>query len=116
MYIVSLVSVVLITFLESANPLFITLAFLPFVISEIIPSNLLFPLCLNFIPQAKGKIAAILQGSRLIFSALSLQLVGYFYQGSFQNIGIIISVFILMVIITQFFVIRNREIMNFFVE
>ena len=112
-YIASLISVALVTFLDSHNPLFITLAFLPFIISQIIPSNMLVPLCLNFIPQAKGKVSAILQGSRLIFAALSLQLAGYLYQGSFRNIGIIISGFILMVIITQFFVLKNHEIMKF---
>jgi MFS transporter, DHA1 family, multidrug resistance protein len=104
---------ILVIFLNSSNPLLITLAFLPFIISQIIPSNLLVPLCLNFLPEAKGRVSAILQGSRLIFAALSLRLAGYFYQKSFQNIGIIISIFILMVIISQFFVIRNREIMNF---
>ena len=111
-YIASLICIALITFLDSPNPLLITLAFIPFIISQIIPSNMLVPLCLNFIPQAKGKVSAILQGSRLIFAALSLQIAGYFYQGSFRNIGIIISIFILMVIITQFFVIKNREIMK----
>lgn len=115
-YIISLISIALATFLNSANPLFITLAFLPFIISQIIPSNMLVPLCLNFIPEAKGKVSAILQGSQLIFSALSLQLAGYFYQGSFRNIGVIISVFILMVIITQFFIIKNRELMKLSTE
>ena len=111
-YFVSLFSIASVTFLDSLNPLFITLAFLPFIISQIIPSTVLVPHCLNFMPQAKGRVSAILQGSQLIFSALSLQLAGYFYQGTFRNIGIILSVFILMVIITQFFVLRNRELMN----
>ncbi len=112
-YIVSLASVAWATFLDSHNPLAITLAFIPFIVSQIIPSNMLVPLCLNFMPQAKAKVSAILQGSRLIFAALSLQLAGLFYQGSFQNIGIIISSFILAVIISQFFVINNHEIMSF---
>jgi len=112
-YITSLISIALVTFLDSPNPLLITLAFIPFIISQIIPSNMLVPLCLSFIPQSKGKVSAILQGSRLIFAALSLQIAGYFYQGSFRNIGIIISIFILMVIISQFFVIKNRDIMSF---
>jgi len=112
LYYLSLISVAAVAFLDSHNPLLITLAFLPFIVSQIIPSNMLAPLCLNFIPSAKAKIAAVLQGFRLIFTALSLQLAGYFYQGSFRNIGIIISCFILAVIISQFFVIRNREIMK----
>ena len=111
-YIVSLIVIASITFINSMNPLIITLAFLPFIISQIIPSNMLVPLCLNFIPHAKGRVSAILQGSRLIFASLSLQVAGYFYTGSFRNIGIIVSGFIVMVIITQFFVIKNRDLMN----
>ncbi|MBY0280872.1 MAG: MFS transporter [Alphaproteobacteria bacterium] len=111
--IVGLISLVWVTFQDSSNPLLITLAFLPFIIARIIPSIILQPLCLNFMPQAKGRVSAILQGGRLIFTALCLQLAGYFYQGSFQNIGIIIITFILLTVMTLFFVINNRELMNF---
>jgi len=111
-YIASLIIIAFISFLNSTSPLMITLAFLPFIISQIIPSNMLVPLCLNFIPEAKSRVSAILQGSRLVFASLGLQLAGYFYQGSFRNIGMIISGFIVMVIITQFFVIKNHALMN----
>ncbi len=111
--IVGLISTAVATFLNSPNPLFITLAFLPFIIAGIIPSIILQPLCLNFMPQAKGRISAILQGGRLIFAALCLQLAGYFYQGSFQNIGIIIIIFIFLTVMTLFFVINNRALMTF---
>ena len=112
MYIVSFISLALVTVINSLNPLWITLAFIPFIISQIIPSTLLLPLCMNFIPEAKGKISAVLQGLKLIFAAISVELAGYTYQGSFQNIGIIISIFILMIIITNFFVFKNRDIMK----
>jgi DHA1 family bicyclomycin/chloramphenicol resistance-like MFS transporter len=105
-------SVAVITAYNSHNPLIITLAFIPFIISQIIPSNILFPLCLSYMPQAKAKVSAVLQGSRLIFSALSLQLVGYFYQGTFQNIGLIIGVFIFIMIITQWVIIRKRHLIE----
>ncbi|MBV9576943.1 MAG: hypothetical protein JO149_10005 [Gammaproteobacteria bacterium] len=109
-YIISLICIGFITLTNSFNPLFITIAFLPFIISQIIPSNILIPICMNFIPHAKGKISAVLQGSQLIFSALSVALAGHFYQGSFQNIGIIIFIFIMMATITHFLVIKNRSI------
>jgi DHA1 family bicyclomycin/chloramphenicol resistance-like MFS transporter len=112
LYVVSLISIVLVTIQNSANPLWITLAVIPFIICQIIPSNMLIPLCLNFIPQAKGRISAVLQGSRLIFAAISLQIAGYFYQGSFRNIGIIMSVFIVMVIVTQYLIVRNPKLIN----
>lgn len=103
----------LVSFLNSQNPLVITLAFLPFIVGGIIPSVILQPLCLNFMPQAKGRVSAILQGGRLVFASVCLQLAGYFYQGSFRNIGIIISAFILLTVMTLFFVIKNRELMEF---
>lgn len=112
-FIMSFIILAFVTMLDSSKPLVITLAFLPFIIAGIIPGTILFPLCLNLIPQAKGRINAILQGGRLVFSALCLQIAGYFYEGSFQNIGIIICIFILLMIITLFFVIKNRESMKF---
>ncbi|MBX9621509.1 MAG: MFS transporter [Alphaproteobacteria bacterium] len=111
-YSVGLISCVLATFMNSSSPLLITLAFLPFIIGGIIPSVILQPLCLNFMPQAKGRVSAILQGGRLIFSALCLQLAGYFYRGSFQSIGILMTVFIILTVMTLFFVIKNREIIK----
>jgi len=97
---------------NSVNPLLITLGMLIFVIGQIIPSTILYPLCLNFMPEAKGKVSAIIQGARLIFSALSLEIAGYFYKGTFQNTGIIILLFILMIIVTQYYVMKNKSIMG----
>lgn len=95
---------------DSANALLITLAFLPFIIGQIIPSTVLYPLCLNFMPQAKGRVSAVIQGGRLLFSAFGLQLAGHYYQGSFRNIGIIIVGFIFMASIALVLVIRNPDI------
>ena len=93
-FLIGLLSIAWITIQNSHNPLLITLAFLPFIIGQIIPSIILYPLCLNFIPEAKGRVSAVLQGSRLILCALSLQLAGLYYNGTFQNIGLIIISFI----------------------
>ena len=112
-FIFSLISVEYATFVDSHNPLLLTFAFLPFCIGQIVPTTILYPICLNFMPKAKGRVSATIQGSRLIFTAVSLQIAGHFYQGTFRNIGVIIIIFIVMVLITQFFVVRNREIMNF---
>ncbi len=112
LYLISLVSISLVTLTNSFNPFLITIAFLPFIMSQIIPSNILVPICMNFIPNAKAKIAAVLQGSQLIFSAMSVGLAGYFYQGSFQHIGMIISIFILMAMMTHFMVIKNNHIIK----
>ena len=104
--------IALITIINSSNALFITLAFIPFIIGQIIPTTILYPLCLNLMPKAKGRVTAIIQGGRLIFCALSLQLSGFFYKGSVQSIGIILICFIVLVIFTLFLVIKNYELIH----
>lgn len=107
LFIVSFLCMLGVTVTNSHEPLWITFAFIPFVIGQILPSNLLYPLCVNFIPEAKGKIAALISGGRLIFSALSLQMAGYFYQGNFQSTGILIMGFILMAILILFIILKQ---------
>ena len=108
--IISFVMIILLSFLDSRNPLFITLAFILFCIGQIVPTIILYPLCLNLIPQAKGRVSATIQGGRFIFSGLSLQLGGYCYVGSFQNIGIITAFLILPATITLFLVLKDRDL------
>lgn len=109
---IDLIMLALISFLDSLNPLLITLVFLPFCIGQIVPTTILYPLCLNYMPQAKGRVSAIMQGGRLIFAALGLQVAGYFYQGSFRHIGMIIAGFIFLAAITLFFALKNRKLMR----
>jgi DHA1 family bicyclomycin/chloramphenicol resistance-like MFS transporter len=111
-FIVSFFSILYVTFKYDYNPLCITLAFIPFVIGQIIPSNILYPLSLNLMPEAKGKLTAIIQGGRLIFASLSLQIAGYFYQGSFRHIGIIVSGFVLVAILMMPFVMGRWGAIN----
>ncbi|MDP3532065.1 MAG: multidrug effflux MFS transporter [Alphaproteobacteria bacterium] len=113
MMIIALIMIVFVAAFDSRDPLLITFAFLPFCIGQIIPTTILYPLCINFMPQAKGRVSAIIQGSRLILAALGLQCAGYFYQESFRNIGIIIAVFIFITVIMLLFVIKNRALMKF---
>lgn len=111
-FIASLICIGLVTVMNSQSPLLITLAFIPFIIGQVIPSAILYPLCLNFMPKAKGRVSAVIQGSRLIFCALGLQVAGFYYRGSFQNIGIILVGFIGLVVVTLFLVMKNGELMK----
>ncbi len=110
--IIGFICIALVAYLDIPNAFLITLSMIPFIIGQIIPSNLLFPISLNLMPKAKGRVTAVIQVGRLILVSISLQLAGYFYQGSFRNIGILIALFILGGIITLFYVIKNREIME----
>jgi len=110
--VISLLIITIVTGINSANPLIITLAFLPFIISQIIPSVILYPLALNFLPHAKARVSAIIQGARLVLTAVGLQVAGYFYQGSFQSIGMVLVCFILIAVITLYFVMGNHALMH----
>lgn len=111
--VLSLITMGSITFLNSMNPLVITLAFIPFIISQVIPATILYPICLNLMPKAKGRVSAVLQAGRLVLASLCLQIAGYFYVGSFRNIGIVLITFIFLTVVGLYWVLRNREIMTF---
>lgn len=110
--IVSLIIITIITYIDSRSALIITLGFIPFIISQIIPSTILYPLSLNFLPNSKGRVSAIIQAARLILTSIALQIAGYFYVGTFKNIGIILIGFISIGIISLFYVIHNSELMK----
>ena len=111
-FIVSLISIIFITASRTSSALWITLGFLPFIIGQVIPTTLLYPLALNFLPQAKGKISSLIQAARLVVTAICLQVAGSFYDGSFTTIGWMISFFILSVIITLWMILKNRELVE----
>lgn len=111
-FLVSLVTIGLATFWNTSSPLFITLAILVFIVGQIIPTTILYPICLNFIPEAKGRVSAIIQGARLILTAIVLQITSYLYDGSFYFIGIVMLSLILVAIITLIFVMKHRTLMS----
>jgi DHA1 family bicyclomycin/chloramphenicol resistance-like MFS transporter len=110
--IVSLGVLAWVTLINSSNPILVTFAVIPFSICVALPVTILYPICLNLIPEAKGRISAILQGSRLIVTAVALQVAGYYYQHSFQNIGLIITASFFIAVITLFFVIKNKDLVQ----
>lgn len=110
--VVGLIIIAAVAILDVKDPLVITITYLLFNTALIIPSTILYPICINYIPEAKGRISSALQGGRLIIATLGLELAAYFYEGSFQNMGIIISCIMAVSVITTFMVMKNREIMN----
>lgn len=106
----SLVLLIGISLFDCTNPLTISIIFLLFVIATVIPTVVLFPQALNYIPQAKGRTAALIQAGRLILSSFALQLAGYCYTGSFQSLGMIISFFIFLTILALHLVIQKNQV------
>jgi DHA1 family bicyclomycin/chloramphenicol resistance-like MFS transporter len=111
-FLLSFILVGLIAFFNTTQPLVITLVLLLFVIGQIVPSTLIYPLCLNYMPQAKGRVSGLIAGSSLVLQSIGLQIAGLYYIGSFRNIGVIIGGFILLVVTSLYFVLNNRELMR----
>jgi DHA1 family bicyclomycin/chloramphenicol resistance-like MFS transporter len=78
--------------LKVHNPLIITLLMHILALAEIAPSNILYPLMFEVIPEAKAKTSAILIAIRMIIIAFGVQFAGYFYDGTFMALGIIIII------------------------
>lgn len=111
-FFLSMMLIGLVVFVDSSNPLFITFAIVVFVIGQIIPTTVLYPVCLNFIANAKGRVSAVIQGGRLILTSVSLQVASYYYTGSFRSIGIVMIGFIMIATITLYFVLNNKDLMK----
>ncbi len=111
-FIVSIFSIGIISFIDLHNPLIITLVMINFVIGQVIPSTLLYPLSLSYAPYAKGRVAAATQAGGLVLSILGMQLAGYCYSGSFRNIGIVLIIFISLIVLTLFLLINNRTLVS----
>lgn len=109
---ISLLFIIVLVISNSISPFFITLAFVIFVIGQIIPSNILYPLYINLMPNAKARLTAIAQGSRLIISSLGLQIASWFYDGTFLSIGITAGIFILIAFVMKYFVLRQWGVIN----
>jgi DHA1 family bicyclomycin/chloramphenicol resistance-like MFS transporter len=110
--VMSLIIIVMVACADSKNPLLITLTFLPFIIGQIIPSVILYPLSVNFLPQVKGRVSAVMQGGKLMLTAVGLQLAGYFYQGSFRSVAMVLIGFILIAVITMFYIVKNDRLIS----
>ena len=71
------------------NPLLITCFLMVWSAGVVLPINIIYPMSLEVVEGAKGRTAAAIQSSRLLLTAFSLQLVGYFYKGSFRPLALI---------------------------
>lgn len=111
--IIGLLLTILITYYDCKNPILITLSLIPYYVGTVIPFTIMYPLCINYISEAKSKVSATIVIFRLIFVGISLECAGYFYNGSFQNIGIILIFINILSIITLNLCIKNNNFMKF---
>ncbi|WP_375332181.1 MFS transporter [Candidatus Tisiphia endosymbiont of Temnostethus pusillus] len=94
-----IIAAIVLVICKTNDPLTITIVTQLVAIGMIFPCNILWPLAIEIIPNAKGRITAILVSGRLIVTALCLQLVSYFYQGTFKPLAIVMCITIVIALI-----------------
>jgi DHA1 family bicyclomycin/chloramphenicol resistance-like MFS transporter len=107
LFLVGLIATIGLCSFDSSSPLLITLTIMVFVVGQIIPTTLIFPMSLNYLPGAKGRVSAITMGGKLILSSLGLQLAGYYYNGTFFHLGVILAVMMVLTVVTLIMVIAK---------
>lgn len=75
-------------FFPLESPFSVTGLMLVLSIGLCYPINLLYPLALDSVPNAKGRISALITAGRLLMAALFVQIISYFYCGIFMPIGL----------------------------
>lgn len=98
------------------NPIIITMVLQLESIGVVLPVNILWPLSLKTMPHAKGTITAILTTSRLILTALGLQLVGFIYRGVFFHIGLVMVLSLIIGLISFYKLLTNIKEENCAIE
>lgn len=74
------------------HPLLITGISMGWSTGVVLPINILYPLALESLEGAKGRISAAIQSVRLLITAFGLQFAGYFYHGTFQPIAFVMII------------------------
>jgi DHA1 family bicyclomycin/chloramphenicol resistance-like MFS transporter len=85
--VVFLMGVCILAIFDTKNPLLILLIMMIECISMVFPITILYPRILALIPGGSGKISALINSGRLVFTALGMQVVAHFYQHNFASVA-----------------------------
>ncbi len=86
------VLIVLAILLNIKDPLLITMIMLISTVGYVVPLNLLYILALGALPNAGGKMSAMLQIGKWVFTIFGVQMASYFYSNDFRSTGILVVV------------------------
>lgn len=107
-----IIAAIILIILKTNDPLTITIVVQLVAVGSIFPCNILWILALESVPNAKGRITAILVSGRLIITAICLQLVSYFYQGNFTSLAIVMCITIVIALIFCYKLLQEDKIFN----
>jgi DHA1 family bicyclomycin/chloramphenicol resistance-like MFS transporter len=105
-----IIAAIILVIFEVKDPIIITMVTLLVAIGTIFPINILWPLMLDTVPNAKARITAIVVSGRLITTAICLQLVSYFYQGNFKSVAVTMIITIIIALLACYKLLQEDKI------
>jgi MFS transporter, DHA1 family, multidrug resistance protein len=94
--VIFVVLLLLLVLFDVRNPVVITAVMVIQSAGLTLPINILWPLMLASVRDAKGRLAAIQTSGRLIVTAASIQIASYFYDGRVQSVCLVMSFFMIL--------------------
>lgn len=93
------------------DPVVIVFLMCGYSIGLVFPCNILYPICLEYLPDTKSRAAALTITSRLLLTGMALQTIGYVYTHTFFYVAlsIVIPTFFGFVLIRSLPEWRNKE-------
>lgn len=76
----------------SLTPLLLTLSLCLYAAGNVFPIAILYPICIECVPGAKGRSAAMIGALRLILNGIALQAIAPLYSKTYYELGIFIFV------------------------
>ncbi len=94
------------------HPGYITGAMLFQAVGMVYPINIFWPLALDSVENAKGKMGALLASGKWTLSAIAISITGFFYNGSFVAIGIGICITFIISAVAGFLLFYNHKVLD----
>jgi DHA1 family bicyclomycin/chloramphenicol resistance-like MFS transporter len=88
---------------QSQDPLLITFTILFLSVGCALPITILWPASLGAVGDAKGRMTAILVSCRLLITSMMIQIVSYFYNGTFFEVGLVMCTTLVLAFIACYF-------------
>ena len=106
------VAIILLMIFDVRDPLIITMAMFFEAAGMVVPINVLWPLALDAVSEAKGRMGAMLVSFRLIITAITVGLASFFYSGGFSATGIVICLTLIISAITYYILIKKYSVLK----
>lgn len=96
------------------DPLLITIVCMIQAAGFIWPINMFWPISLEAVEGAKARMSALIVGTRMLLTAISIQIVSHFYHDEFFPIGIAMMVFVFIGLIGVYILFKYYGVLSYF--